>query len=185
MLGINMSGSCIKIMVTNVKYDILQQIGRIEVRRYPSLILAKVDRYGDAGFNILYQYISGSNQKQQQIEMTAPVISQRIPMTTPAMTNEDSIAFVIPEEYTLEKTPRPLDERIQIVKISSRVIAALQFSGRWSQSKYDARSKDLLEELAKYGFKKKGEVFVMRYSGPLTPWFLRKNEVAVEVTLAG
>ena len=29
--------------------------------------------------------------------------------------------------------------------------------------------------------KPKGNVFVMRYSGPYTPWFLRRNEVAIEV----
>lgn len=39
----------------------------------------------------------------------------------------------------------------------------------------------LLEELETLKITTKGNVFTMRYSGPLIPWFLRKNEVAIEV----
>lgn len=170
-------------MVAKVKYTLLRQIGQIEIRRYPSLIVAQVDGYGDAGFNILFRYISGANQSKTRIEMTAPVISQRIPMTTPVISDQGSIAFVMPTGYTLEATPEPLDERIRITTVPSRVVAVLKFSGRWSKSVFEARSKELLEELVKYDFEKHGAVFAMRYSGPFTLWFLRKNEVAVEVKI--
>jgi hypothetical protein len=168
-------------MVKEVTYNLLQNIGKIEVRQYSNLILAQAKGYGDSGFNILFDYISGSNISKVRIEMTAPVISQRIPMTAPVISDQSSIAFVMPSNYTLETTPKPINEQIQIMTISSRVIAALKFSGRWSKSVFKARSKELLEELDKYEIENKGEVFAMRYSGPFTPWFLRKNEVAVEV----
>jgi hypothetical protein len=35
--------------------------------------------------------------------------------------------------------------------------------------------------LEKSNIKTKGNIFTMRYSGPLTPWFLRRNEVATEI----
>jgi len=168
-------------MVENIRYNVLKKIGKIEIRRYPSLILAKVDGYGDEGFNILFRYISGSNQSKKRVEMTAPVISQRIEMTSPVISDRGSIAFVMPKKYTLETTPIPLDERINIISIPSRIIAALKFTGRWSQSIFGKQSKLLLEEISKYEIKKKGNLFIMRYSGPFTPWFLRRNEVAVEV----
>ena len=40
-----------------------------------------------------------------------------------------------------------------------------------------------MDDLAKVALKTKGNVFVMRYSGPFTPWFLRRNEVAIEIEL--
>jgi hypothetical protein len=62
-------------------------------------------------------------------------------------------------------------------------VAALRFSGRWSESNFNQKSKELTDELAKSAVKTKGNVFVMRYSAPFTPWFLRRNEVAIEVEL--
>jgi hypothetical protein len=42
----------------------------------------------------------------------------------------------------------------------------------------------MLEELKKAGIKTVGQVFTMRYNGPFTPWFMRRNEVAIEVELS-
>jgi len=38
-----------------------------------------------------------------------------------------------------------------------------------------------LKELQMSNIKTKGNIFTMRYSGPFTPWFLRRNEVATEI----
>jgi hypothetical protein len=42
-------------MVEQARYEVLRKIGKVEIRRYSVLILAKVDGYGDGGFNILFQ----------------------------------------------------------------------------------------------------------------------------------
>jgi hypothetical protein len=39
----------------------------------------------------------------------------------------------------------------------------------------------MLNELKKAGMNTIGQVFTMKYNGPFTPWFMRRNEVAVEV----
>jgi effector-binding domain-containing protein len=90
----------------------------------------------------------------------------------------------MPEGFTLEATPEPLDERVKIVEIPERTVAALRFSGRWSDSVFKKKSEDLLVEIKNAGLKTSGQVFSMRYNGPYTPWFLRRNEVAVQVELA-
>ena len=113
--------------------------------------------------------------------MTAPVVSEQIAMTAPVLSESESIAFVMPEGLTLETTPEPLDERVKIFEIPERVVAALRFSGRWSNSIFKKRSKEILDELTKAGIETVGQVFTMRYNGPFTPWFMRRNEVAVEV----
>jgi hypothetical protein len=168
-------------MVKEVQYRPIKKLDKVEIRLYDRLIIAEVDGYGDGGFNLLFDYISGNNTTKTNLEMTAPVISKSIEMTAPVLSENESIAFVMPEEYTLENTPEPNDERIKIKQIPERYVAALRFSGRWTQLNFTSKSKQLLHELEKTNIRTKGKVFVMRYSGPLTPWFLRRNEVAIEI----
>jgi effector-binding domain-containing protein len=171
-------------MVEQAKYEVVRKIGEIEIRRYPGLVIARVDGYGDSGFNLLFRFITGNNQQKSDIAMTAPVVSEQIAMTAPVLSETGSIAFIMPEGFTLEATPEPLDERVKIAEIPERTVAALRFSGRWSDSVFKKKSEDLLVEIKNAGLKTSGQVFSMRYNGPYTPWFLRRNEVAVQVELA-
>jgi hypothetical protein len=100
-------------------------------------------------------------------------------MTAPVLSEMASIAFIMPEGYTLETTPEPLDDRVKIVEVPERVVAALGFSGRWSDSIFKKKSEEMLKELAEAGIKTSGQVFSMRYNRPFTPWFMRRNEVAI------
>ena len=62
-------------MVDQAKYDALKEIGKVEIRRYPRLVIAKVDGYGDGGFNLLFSFITGNNRQKSNVAMTAPVVS--------------------------------------------------------------------------------------------------------------
>ena len=168
-------------MVKEAKYRPIKKLDKLEIRLYNKLVIARVDGYGDGGFNSLFNYISGNNTTKTNLEMTSPVISQNIEMTAPVLSENDSIAFVLPEEYTLENAPTPNDERIKIMQIPERYVATLGFSGRWTTSNFTKKSKQLLDELQTSNIKVIGNVFSMRYSGPFTPWFLRRNEVATEI----
>ena len=171
-------------MVEQAKYEVLREVNNVEIRGYPSLVIARVDGYGDGGFNLLFSFITGNNRQKSKIAMTAPVVSEQIAMTAPVLSESDSLAFVMPEGLTLETTPEPLDERVKIVEIPERDVAALKFSGRWSNSIFKKKSKEMLEELKKAEIETVGQVYTMRYNGPFTPWFMRRNEVAVEVELS-
>jgi hypothetical protein len=168
-------------MVAQAKYEVIREIGKVEIRRYPLLVIARVDGYGDGGFNLLFSFITGNNRQKSNVAMTAPVVSEEIAMTAPVLAETDSIAFVMPEGFTLESTPKPLDNRVKIVEVPERVVAALRFSGRWSNSLFKKKSKELLEELKKANISTVGNFFSMRYNGPFTPWFMRRNEVAVPI----
>jgi effector-binding domain-containing protein len=171
------------IMVSTIKYEIVKKLDKVEIRRYPKIVIAKVDGYEDQSFDLLFGFISGKNKQKTKVKMTAPVVSQRIEMTAPVLSDIDSMAFVMPEEYQLETTPEPLDDRVKIAEVPSRLVAALRFSGRWDKSHFDAEAKELLEDLAKAGIKTKGNVFIMLYNAPFTPGFMRRNEVAIAVEL--
>lgn len=178
-----MAGSEYNIMVQQVRYEVLKKIGKAEIRRYPRLVIARVVGYGDGGFNILFQFITGNNKQKSNVAMTTPVVSERIAMTAPVLSETDSLAFIMPEEFTFETTPEPLDDRVKIVEVPERVVVALRFSGRWSNLIFEKKSEELLAEIENAGLKIAGQVFSMRYNAPYTPWFLRRNEVAVEVKL--
>lgn len=172
-------------MVEEAPYKVIKNLGPIEVRSYPSIIMARVDGYGDGGFNLLFRYISGENVKRSKVHMTAPVVSEQIAMTAPVLSEASSIAFVMPEGYTLETTPEPLDGRVHIVEVPPRFVAALRFSGRWSERNESQRSQKLLRAVKDAGLATKRKVFTMRYNSPFTPWFMRRNEVAIELELEG
>lgn len=166
-----------------IPYAVTGKTGEIEFRHYPELVLATVDSAGDdAGFNLLFAYISGSNKPREKIPMTAPVItSQKIPMTAPVVSDAASMSFVMPAGTKREETPDPLDSRVQIVTVPEREIAAIRFSGYAPPEDVDAATSRLQEGLKNVGIDTAGQPFLMRYDSPWTPGFLRRNEVAIEI----
>jgi hypothetical protein len=102
-------------------------------------------------------------------------------MTSPVFSETDTMAFVMPAEFTLESTPEPLDMRVKIAEIPARLVAALRFSGGWSETHFEKEKQELLNELVTAKIKTKGEVFTMLYNPPFIPGFLRRNEVAIEI----
>jgi hypothetical protein len=167
-------------MVETIKYEVIREIGKIEIRRYPKIIIAKVEG-PDSGFNLLYRFITGENRQRAKVKMTTPVVSQQIQMTSPVLSETGTMAFVMPAEYTLETTPEPTDKRVRIAEIQERLVAALCFSGGWSEAHFEKEMQELLNALAEAKIKTKGNVFTMLYNPPFIPGFLRRNEVGVEV----
>jgi len=167
-------------LVETIKYEVIREIGNVEIRRYPKIVIAKVEDPAN-GFNLLYRFITGGSRQKAKVKMTTPVVSQEIQMTSPVLSETGTMAFVMPAEYTLESTPEPLDERVKIVEIPARLIAALCFSGGWSEAHFEKETLELLKTLSEAKIKTKGNVFTMLYNPPFIPGFLRRNEVGVEV----
>ena len=169
-------------MVKTIKYEVIREIGNVEIRRYPKIVVAKVEDPSN-GFNLLYRFITGGNRQKAKVKMTTPVVSEEIQMTSPVLSETGTMAFVMPAEYTLESTPEPLDERVKIAEIPARLVAALCFSGGWSEAHFEKETQELLKTLAESKIKTKGNVFTMLYNPPFIPGFLRRNEVGIEVEL--
>ncbi len=181
--------------IEKAKYTVLEKEGDFEIRKYDPQIVAEtfvegdIEKVGNEGFRRLYAYISGQNTKKQSISMTAPVAqeagSEKIAMTAPVkQENKDNqwrITFFMPAEYTLETLPVPDDARVKLTQEPGRLIAAVKYSGTWSEEGYE-ENKALLEEyLQKRGLTKAGEPVWARYDPPFMPWFLRRNEVLIPV----
>ena len=170
-------------MVETPKYEVIQKLGEVEIRKYPTLFLATAKGEADL-FGLLFNYISGANKGSSKISMTAPVITlEKIAMTSPVFTDADSMSFIVPSMYTRETIPEPTDPHITITEQPSKTLAVIRFSG-WGRSRtVEEKTQILLETLRRNNIEIKGEVTLMRYNPPFTPWFLRRNEVAVEVNI--
>ena len=170
-------------MVETPNYEVIQKLGEVEIRKYPTLFLATAKGEADL-FGLLFNYISGANKGSSKISMTAPVITpEKIAMTSPVFTDADSMSFIVPSMYTRETVPEPTDPHITITEQPSKTLAVIRFSG-WGRSRtVEEKTQLLLETLRKNNIERKGEVTLMRYDPPYTPWFLRRNEVAIEVKI--
>lgn len=180
-------------MVEQASYQVRRRLGKVEVREYGPMVVARVRDRGDSAFYHLFRFISGDNRQRSKVAMTAPVIQERqagragprgeeIAMTAPVIGEGDFMSFVMPEGYTLGTTPEPLDPLVTIEEVPARHLAVLRFSGRWTAAAFERRSRQLLDALLEAGIEPQGDVLTMVYNPPFTPPFLRRNEVAVEVS---
>ena len=165
----------------------------IEIRDYPPQILATVTVAGDfntvgnKAFSPLFDYISGANQQQSTIAMTAPV-SQRhetIDMMTPVQQTEQGqrwqISFMMPAHYTMANIPQPQDPTVTIQPIPPRRIATIRYSGTWHQDNYQAHLTILQQWLRTSPYEAVDSPIWARYNSPYSLWFLRKNEILIPV----
>lgn len=121
--------------------------------------------------------------------MTAPVsqteTSEKIAMTAPVNMQQTqgkyAVSFLMPSQYTLETIPEPLDESVIIKEISAQRIAAIRYSGTWSQERYEAKKSSLEKFIETQELVPTGEPVFARYDPPFQIWFLRRNEVLIPV----
>jgi hypothetical protein len=59
--------------------------------------------------------------------------------------------------------------------------AAIRYSGAWSQANYDEHLGKLKAALAAAGVATQGQPVLARYNSPMTPWFMRRNEIWLEL----
>ncbi|RPH39285.1 MAG: heme-binding protein [Burkholderiales bacterium] len=183
-------------------YEVLRRLDApdVELRRYAPYVVAQVridgasaDRADSDGFRTLAGYIFGKNKGERRLEMTAPVTREAEPvkleMTAPVTRSADAsgfvVQFVLPKGVTLATAPEPNDPRVQLREVPASVVAVIRYSGFWSQSNYDEHLERLQAALrdAKIGWT--GEPTLSRYNGPMTPWFLRRNEIWLRVEGTG
>jgi len=177
--------------VEEPKYQVIRQFDNVELRQYAPYVVAEVvldataDEAGRRAFPILAGYIFGKNKGEKKFAMTAPVMQSAAPVkleltapvTQAAVSGGMSVQFVLPEGVTLESAPEPLDPRVRVHLVPATQWATIRYSGTWSQANYDEHLAKLQTALAAAGVATQGRPVFARYNGPMTPWFLRRNEI--------
>ncbi len=196
-LGALLAAASSAMALEQPSYRVVERREDLEVREYAPYLVAETvvagsrEEAGNAGFRILAGYIFGKNKGERKIAMTAPVTQAepaKIAMTAPvAQAGQEgrwTIQFMMPSAYTLETLPEPLDPAVSFRVVPARRVAALTYSGTWSASRYEAHLAKLRAALERAGLVAVGEPVWARYDPPYMPWFLRTNEILVELAPA-
>jgi SOUL heme-binding protein len=181
-------------------YAVLEDLGgSMEIREYGPRVAAEAtvretdpDKSAGIAFGLLFDYITGANDGNRLVAMTAPVqrdvAPERIAMTAPVQTNIQSgpegaqltMRFFLPAAVR-DHPPRPADPRVTIVTVPTVTVAAIRFSGVLDDTSRTARERELLERLARTAWLPTSKPYVFAYDPPFTIPFLRRNEIAIEV----
>ena len=181
--------------IEEAKYDVVKKDNKFEIRDYAAHILAEtvvegnLEDAGNEAFKRLFRYISGDNRSGDKVVMTASVSqeprSEKIKMTAPVgqQRAKDNwvVSFMMPGSYTLETLPKPKDPMVTLRQVPARRIAAIRYSGFWSENRYLQHKVKLESWIQRMGFTIVGNPIWARYNSPLMPWFLRRNEILIPI----
>jgi hypothetical protein len=158
-------------------YRLLHTLGhQIEIRRYAACAVAEVFVPGpphesrERALPMLTDYLAGENLGAYTLTVTSPV-------THSALDGGTLVRLALPAGMTPATAPKPRNARVVRRTVAGQTLAALRYSGRWSQAIDDAQLARLAAALgaAKLGWT--GQPRYARYNAAWTPWFLRRNEV--------
>lgn len=195
VVAIIIIGSMDTMAIEEAKYKVLEKDKKFEIRDYSPHILAEIivegdlEEAGNKAFNRLFRYISGDNRSRKKVAMTAPVSQQpmgeKIKMTAPVgqrrVQEKWAVSFIMPASYTLKTLPEPEDPNITLRQVPARRMAAVRYSGFWSEKRYLRYKLELESWIHHRNLTIVGDPIWARYNPPFTPWFLRRNEILIPV----
>lgn len=165
-------------------YQILKMTDNYEIREYApySLVSTSIESNEEMaeetmangnGFNKLAKYIlEGENAEEEKMSMTTPVI-----------TNRDTMSFVMPSGFTAENAPAPTDADLQVQDVPKQIVAVREFTGLVTEKESAKQRAALEDSLLADGLEFDNLSFkTLQYNPPYTlPW-IRRNEVTLIVT---
>ena len=202
LLGLAIAAMLVFVFVVqNVEqpsYTVITTDGDFEVRDYPPLVVAEVERNGtreqglSEGFGPLARYIFARERGGERIAMTAPVQQravapdEKIAMTAPVTQSPAGdgtwiVQFIMPSAFELSDLPEPADGSIRLREVPARRVAAVRFSGRTDDTLIAEQEARLRAWLADRSLTATGPPVYAYYNDPFTPGFLRRNEVLLPI----
>ena len=188
LVSIFFSWANIAIALEETSYRVITANQIYEIREYDDRLAVQTNQKNgqNRAFRKLFKYISGSNISSTKIEMTTPVTqSVKIEMTTPVtqklQDGEIIMKFFLPRKFQLKTVPQPLSEDLSIVVVKGGKYAVKKYSGRSTYKNFEKQSKLLIEALSADKIKAIDHPIKATFNGPLTPFFLRRNEVMIRI----
>ena len=197
--AVGITGALNIMAIEEATFKVETQDAAFEIRAYAPHILAEtvvegsLEDAGNQAFGRLFRYISGANRSHNKVAMTTPVSQQRagekIAMTAPVgqqrVQDKWAVSFMMPAGYTLETLPVPEDPQVKLRLVPARRMAAVRYSGFWSEKRYLSHKQELETWMRTKGLTAAGDPVWARYNPPFTPWFLRRNEILIPVAAGG
>ncbi|XVF79277.1 hypothetical protein PTKIN_Ptkin14bG0208700 [Pterospermum kingtungense] len=115
-------------------FDVVHVGNGYEIRRYNSSVWMSTSSIQDislveatrTGFLRLFDYIQGKNKYKQEIEMTAPVITEVFPSDGPFCESSFTVSFYVPK---VNQANPPPAQGLHVQRWKSTYVAVRQFSG--------------------------------------------------------
>ena len=158
-----------------LKYQTLDVNEIYEIRKYSDgLVIETKTSNQNSSFRKLFNYISGSNEKNQEIKMTAPV-------TQIEKNGNMTMQFYLPSEFDENNVPNPSNSEVKILNMKGGYFAAITYSGRASDKNF-LKHKEILEnQLKEDNISILSPPIRATYNSPFTLPMLRRNEVMFEI----
>jgi hypothetical protein len=87
----------------------------------------------------------------------------------------------MPAGYALETLPEPNDPQVKLRKIAPARFAVLRFSGYATAASVEARTAELMAFAKDRHLRTIGPPSLAQYNPPWTLWFMRRNEVMIQL----
>ena len=160
-----------------LKYETIGVNEVYEIRKYSDRLVIETETSNqNSNFRKLFNYISGSNEKNQEIKMTVPV-------TQEIKNGNMTMQFYLPLKFNKDNAPKPSNSDIKILTIEGGYYAVIKYSGRSSDKNF-LKNKDILEKKLK-----QDNITIISppirasYNSPFTLPMLKRNEVMYRVEL--
>lgn len=169
------------------EYTLVYSEGDIEYRQYESYLVSEsvvvehngqYKQAGEEGVNRLLSYIRGDNRNAED---SSEKISMTLPIEQTMAPEGWRVTLMLPGKYTLETAPAPTDPRVRVREVPGRLMAVLRYSGRWTEKNFSGKMSKLRKAVESQSVETVGEMQTALYNPPITPPFMRRNEVMVEV----
>tara|TARA_B100000287_G_C20170223_1_gene597944 strand:+ start:87 stop:590 length:504 start_codon:yes stop_codon:yes gene_type:complete len=158
-----------------LKYETIGVNEVYEIRKYSDRLVIETETSNqNSNFRKLFNYISGSNEENQEIKMTAPV-------TQIEKNGNMTMQFYLPSKFHENNVPSPTNSDVKVLNMKGGYFAAITYSGRASDKNF-IKHKEILENQLK-----KDEISILSppiratYNSPFTLPMLRRNEVMFEI----
>ena len=157
-------------------YEVVKENQKYEIRKYSDRLVIETNSIKGNGFRKLFNYISGNNEKNQEIKMTVPV-------TQEIKNGNMTMQFYLPSKFNKDNAPKPSNSEIKVLTIEGGYYAAIKYSGRSSDKNF-LKNKDILEKELK-----QDNIIILSppirasYNSPFTLPILKRNEVMYKVNL--
>lgn len=160
-------------------YRVISKDGDFEIRDYQPMMVVSTtmtgaERRENSAFRRLFGYVSGSNEDDQKISMTAPVFSSSDEKIC-------TMSFLIPKAVAERGAPQPTDDRVKIEPMAGGEFAAYRYSGYASDERIQEAKRKLSDWVKEKELKTTGKMLSAGYDPPYTPVSRRRNEVMIRL----
>ena len=158
-----------------LKYETIDVNEVYEIRKYSDRLVIETETSNqNSNFRKLFNYISGSNEENQEIKMTAPV-------TQIEKNGNMTMQFYLPSEFDENNTPSPSNSEVKVLNMKGGYFAVITYSGRASDNNFIKHKEILENRLNEDKVSILGPPIRATYNGPFTLPMLRRNEVMFEI----